>query len=373
MAGSTYPSVKGMSDAADSIVLGYAGDWASATPATVVGKANTFGTSTDESSVSSNGGSTWSKWASVPANNIGGSVAASTTTNWVYAPNNNSPSIYCTTNGGSSWAVGTGLPTASSLDPAWGFAYFLERRIVAADRVTANKFYVLNNSTTSANAGIWTVSNCGTWAHTFTGYITNNTNQNFNAQLYSVPNLGSISTAGHLFYSDGQAGSGGPTGTVHGMPLYYSTNGGAGWTQVTATGGLNVWTFGFGAPAAGQTYPAIYIVATINGVYGVYRCINAGANINTPSSWTWTMLSSYPNGSFDNIYTITGDANTYGKVYVGFAGSGAMQGTFPFDRRRRRQRRCVAGTVMKRQPPRHVPECRRYRQSGAAALRRHSY
>ena len=74
------------------------------------------------------------------------------------------------------------------------------------------------------------------------------------------------------------------------------------------------YAIGFGAAAPGQSYPAIYMVGWVNGVYGIWQSIN--------EAQSWTQIGTYPNGSLDTITTISGDPNVYGKVYVGFAGSG---------------------------------------------------
>ena len=71
---------------------------------------------------------------------------------------------------------------------------------------------------------------------------------------------------------------------------------------------------GFGAAAPGQSYPAIYMVGWVNGVYGVWQSIN--------EAQSWTSIGTWPNGSLDTITTISGDPNVFGKVYVGLAGGG---------------------------------------------------
>ena len=78
--------------------------------------------------------------------------------------------------------------------------------------------------------------------------------------------------------------------------------------------------FGFGKAAAGQNYPAIYIAGWVNGIYGVYRSID--------NAVTWEPLGAWPTGSLDIVVTIEGDMNTYGRVYVGFGGSGSAYGQF---------------------------------------------
>ena len=71
---------------------------------------------------------------------------------------------------------------------------------------------------------------------------------------------------------------------------------------------------GFGAAAPGQSYPAVYMVGWVKGVYGIWQSVN--------EAQSWTQIGTWPNGSLDQIKTISGDPNVFGKVYVGFAGSG---------------------------------------------------
>ena len=75
-----------------------------------------------------------------------------------------------------------------------------------------------------------------------------------------------------------------------------------------------VCTFGYGAPATAGGYSSIYIVGYVNNVYGIWRSDNDGQS--------WIQIGDYPDGSLDQIKTISGDPNIYGQVYVGFEGSG---------------------------------------------------
>src|SRR5258708_16327134 len=114
--------------------------------------------------------------------------------------------------------------------------------------------------------------------------MTSYVNGNFNATLKCVPGQ-----AGTLFYTDGPLGS--PLNTAG--QLMYSTNGGTSWTHVR---NMLAVTFGFGATAPGQSYPAIYVVGFYRGVYGIYRSIDGAS--------TWTKIGNYPLASFDLPQTI---------------------------------------------------------------------
>ena len=74
---------------------------------------------------------------------------------------------------------------------------------------------------------------------------------------------------------------------------------------------------GFGRAAPGEQYPAIYIVAVSNGVYGFYRSINAGV--------TWRRINDF-NHQFFDISCIIGDPRIFGRVYLGTSGRGIIFG-----------------------------------------------
>ena len=145
------------------------------------------------------------------------------------------------------------------------------------------------------------------WARIHGGVFTKITaSGDFNAALKCVPG-----EAGNLFYTGGPIGS--PNTADR---LIRSTDGGATWTSVS---NMLAVTFGFGKAAPGQSYPAIYVVGFLRGVYGIYRSID--------NAVSWALINNgYPLGSFDLIKTIEGDANVYGTLYIGFQGSGFAYG-----------------------------------------------
>jgi len=77
---------------------------------------------------------------------------------------------------------------------------------------------------------------------------------------------------------------------------------------------------GFGMAAPGASYPAIYTVGTVSGVYGIFRSIDEG------NSWTRINDEAHQYGRLD---AISGDPRIYGRVYVGTAGRGIIYGDIP--------------------------------------------
>jgi hypothetical protein len=290
---STYSPVN-----SDTMNEGWSIDYASSNPSFVVGIADWYG-GEEQSGYSTNGGQTWATFASVTPSSgglIGGTIAASTPQDIVWAPSGGHQPYY-TLNGGSSWSPITlpGVPSWSGFD----WAYYLDQRSVTADRVLANTFYLYY-----PGQGVFSTSNGGSsWTKVYSGTI--GPHDGYNSTLMSVP-----SEASNLFYTGGPVGT--PGSTPANEPFYRSTNGGATWTTVPNV--LDVFTFGFGAAAPGQSYPAIYIVGYVNSVYGIWQSTN--------NAKSWTNIGTYPTGELDQIKTIAGDPNHYGEVYVGFNGGG---------------------------------------------------
>lgn len=288
----------------NAIVMGWAGDYSAKDSGFVAGLMNWWGH--EESGFSLDGGSTWSRFATVPADvtagKIGGCLAVSTADNLVWIPSNNSSPFY-TRDRGATWTPSNVAPVTRGDETGWGWAHYLDRHIVAADRVKSGVFYAYNYLSgvlRSENGGAdWTIVHPGEIA-AFSG---------FNAKMAAVPGK-----AGHLFFTAGwQAGSN-PSSTM----FMRSTDSGGTWTAIADA--LEVYSFGFGKEAAGSDYPTIFIAGYIRRKWGIWR--------STDSAASWMKIGDFPVGSFDSIKTVAGDMNIFGRVYVGFTGSGAAYGEY---------------------------------------------
>jgi len=251
-------------------------DFAELSPATVVRVGELDGTV--NIGISSNSGGSW--WAGqAPSGATGGGTVAVTANAGaiVWAPDGLTPQR--STTYGSSWTAVTGLPTGARVE---------------SDRADANRVYGFSGGRFyySANGGT------SFTAAAFTGFPATG-----NVRFGAVPGQ-----AGHVWLA------GGAEDGTYGM--WRSTNGGVSWTQVTGFDAAD--TVGFGKAAPGQTYPAIYASASRSGQRGIWRSVDQGATwtrINDDGhQWGWT-------GS-----AITGDPNTFGRVYVSTNGRGVIVG-----------------------------------------------
>lgn len=126
----------------------------------------------------------------------------------------------------------------------------------------------------------------------------------FNATLKTVPGK-----SGHLYWTPGTLDEGA-------FPLYRSTDGGENWQALDVA--TEVTSFDFGKAATDGGYPTIYLQGKISGDPGIWRSTDEGAN--------WEKIATYPLGIYDQINAIDGDKDVFGKVYMGFSGSGFTYG-----------------------------------------------
>jgi hypothetical protein len=97
--------------------------------------------------------------------------------------------------------------------------------------------------------------------------------------------------------------------------LHHSRDSGATWTAVPHI--VSVAAIGFGRAVEGQSYPAVYISASLNGTWGVYRSDDAAA--------TWQRIDDAQH-QFGYVNHVAGDQRRYGRVYIGTGGRGVLYG-----------------------------------------------
>ncbi len=324
-----YPSNHGV-NYNQAITEGFGADWCSQNPSTIYLVANAGNSPFETSAKSTNGGGTgtpsdWTLLTTVPSqifgqNGFGGHVACLDSTHAIWQLGNEQD-LFITQNGGTTWTNITscsGVPVSPSVT-GWGGADTLVRHIVAADRV-ANTYYAYNYFAAPSTDGVYSISADGsTCTRVKTSQFDTSNQSNFNATLKTVPG-----NSGHLFFSSG------PQLPVQGLPLWFNTGGGTG-TWNTIANVIDVFAFGLGKAKAGfNGYPTLYCWCSVDtgsghntASYGLWQAIN----VNTTPIWRkldgWAVK-----GSVDAVYSIEGDADTYGLFYGGYYGSGFFYGQF---------------------------------------------
>ncbi|WP_030838521.1 RICIN domain-containing protein [Streptomyces sp. NRRL F-4474] len=180
---------------------------------------------------------------------------------------------YRSTDKGATWSAVSGLGADA---------------VVVADRSSAGTFYSLFRGTlhVSTDGGA-----------TFTARATGLPA----GRLTAVPGI-----AGDLWIADGGKG------------LLHSTDGGRTFTALTTVRSASA--LGFGKAAPGASYQALYLIGTVKDVTGVFRSTDKGA------TWLRVNDDAHQWGSIGGVGVITGDPDTYGRVYVGTNGRGLQYG-----------------------------------------------
>ncbi len=234
------------------------------------------------------GGKTWTPFKTVPKGKGAGSIAVSADGSaFVWAPLEG-PVVF-SKDQGATWARAEGLPNAEA-SPDWAPVPFRP----AADRVNAKKFYVLDarggQAYTSVDGG----------AH-------------FTPSPTGLPNLPE-----YQFSSASAQATPGIEGDVwltNFRELNHSTDSGKSYESIS--GVSEAYALGFGKPAAGKTYPALYLIGKIGDVTGFFRSDDAGAK--------WVRINDDQH-QYGFCTIITGDPRVYGRVYVGTGGRGIVYG-----------------------------------------------
>ncbi|MGC9394940.1 MAG: InlB B-repeat-containing protein [Anaerolineae bacterium] len=229
-------------------------------------------------SYSQDGGFTWTTPMTEPIGlNSGGEVAvAADGSVIVWSPEG--PVVY-STNLGDSWMASNGVPAGATVE---------------ADRVNPATFYAY------ADGSFYRSEDGGA---TFTTTISAGWPTTVSVKFKAVPGIeGDIWLAG------------GNDDTVYG--LWHSTDGGDSFTKLANVDKADV--VGFGAPAPGEAYKAIYISGQVDGVRGIYRSTDMGVSwvrVNDDEhQYAWTGAA------------ITGDSRIYGRVYISTNGRGIIYG-----------------------------------------------
>jgi len=241
-------------------------------------------TSSNALMLSSDNGITWRQATSIVGFDAGRVAVSATGTALLWVPGGMT-ALY-STNGGANWAASSGYPVTGAVNSG---GYFNP----VADKVANGYFYTYNFS---AGTILESANNGQSFAPIHTGLdLLPNGSQH---QLASVP------------------------GTVR-RDLWLATpNGlwhinGAGAAPVKIANVQSAYGVGFGMAAAGKTYPAVYVSARINNVWGIYQSLDSGA--------TWTRINDDKH-QWGGANYVSGDMRVFGRVYVGANRGGVIVG-----------------------------------------------
>ncbi|MEV1288006.1 cellulose binding domain-containing protein [Micromonospora sp. NPDC049679] len=220
---------------------------------------------------STDGGANWFQGTEPGGVNEGGTIAAAADgSRFVWAPRD--VGVHYSVGFGNTWTASTGLPQNS---------------VVESDRQNPARFY-------GFSGGTFYVSTDG--GASFTATAASGLPSTGNVKFKAVPGR-----EGNVWLA-GESG------------LFHSTNSGASFAKVpTVAGAINV---GFGKAAPGQMYPAVFAVATLDGVTGVYRSDNGGVG--------WVRINDDKHQYGNMGEALTGDPRVYGRVYLGTNGRGVL-------------------------------------------------
>jgi hypothetical protein len=233
--------------------------------ARVYGNATGGATSNDD-------GVTWTPFASHPTGAFNGAIALGADGgSMVWSPGEAPASV--SRDGGGTWTRCTGLPA---------------KAVVVSDRNRGGQFYAFD----SGSGAIYASSDGGV---------------SFVRRASGLPH-----GDGTLRSTPGQD----DLWLASGGGLYCSHDGGGGFGRVDfSVESAN--KIGFGKPAEGRDYPAIFISGHRNHVYGLFRSDDRGR--------TWEMISD-PQHNFGGLNAISGDPRVFGRVYLASTSFGIVYG-----------------------------------------------
>ena len=263
---------------------------------------------TGDAAYSNDNGRTFHLFAAKPFDGakFGRIVMGTDPNNILWAPmGDSSTPVYFTRDNGKTWTAAQGAPLGTvAPDGPWSFY-----KLLAADRVKPGTFYLYDRRDgrfyRSADGG-------ATWKHVAT-----------------LPKQQGVHWDAHrVFCAPGRAGDVwvslcGATATgAHG--LFHSADGGDTWTRLTNVQWAQAFAFGAGKP--GGTNPALYLFGQIGGSVPadpqhadiqLYRSDNMGQ--------TWTRINDDAH-QFAGMGSMTGDGQTWGRVYLSTGGRGVFYG-----------------------------------------------
>jgi len=236
---------------------------------------------------SADGGATWMQINGIPPGAGSGPVASDGYVAMVAVSANGGTYV---------WAAGDTVPAYAHNGPWISSTGAPVGLRVVSDRVNPNKFYGYDPTT-------------GTF------YASTDGGVSFAARATGLPQ--DLGSPGWTAEAQPKAvfGHEGDLWLPTAAGLYHSTDSGASFARIGTIDSAPLVGFGMAAP--GASYPAVFAVGTIGGVYGIFRSEDAG------NSWTRINDAAHQYGV---LGAISGDPRIYGRVYVGTEGRGIVYG-----------------------------------------------
>ncbi|MFA6286401.1 MAG: sialidase family protein [Opitutaceae bacterium] len=276
--------------------------------AVVTGDVHHTGSGKDYSGYSTDGGVTWTQFATRPPGALAGSIAISRREGWstgadhiVWYPLNGKPPFW-SVDGGATWTQGKGFPLKEngSFDGISGFWNgSLKQRALVADPFKAD-VYSLYTPWGGPGRFFRSVDGGRNWSLVADSNLPSG---GHNAQLAANPYV-----AGDYWFVDGQEGA-----TQHG--LWHSTDGTT-YVKMPDVDRAITLAIGKGTGTKGAVY--FYGRLTSSPDWGVFRSMDDGA--------TWDRISRYPAGQIDMPTCMAASQDTLGLVYIGFTGNSFVYG-----------------------------------------------
>ena len=281
-----YPSKRfdGTPEWRDTFGLAYA----ESNPLRVVRVGGARWNSTYTGATSRDGGLTWTKFKSFPANTMPLRVAVSATDPNLLVVVVSKALPLRTTDGGASWSAVSGLPNGPEGPWYW-------RQPLVADAVDGNTFYYYSSGK------LYRSTDGGASFSVVNSSLPNQDDWN---NYYAVKTFPGV--RGEVWINLKQSG------------LFHSTDSGKTFTRLPSVERADL--FAFGKPQTGRTIPALYLYGKVTGMgEGIFRSLDAGE--------TWTSIGSPQNPIGSDPHVMEASRQQFGVVFIGTKGRGIYYGT----------------------------------------------
>lgn len=260
----------------------------------------------NHSGYSTDGGKTWTVFESIdpqtefntPRTLRFGEIVVSATDpdNMVWLPRigGADTNIYYTADRGQTWQPGRGLDTHEDFRSH----YHYTKHSLAADAVMPGRFYAY-----SWKEGLLYRSDDGGRSWAVPDGAAGLPKWMYHNRFLAIPGK-----AEHLWLATGFD----YRGPEDQRGLYHTTDGGMNWQKIPGVD--NAWAIGLGKAQQPSGPLTLFMYGQIDGDFGLYRSTDNGSSFD--------LISPAPLGIVDQITTVAGDPDVFGKVYVGFTGNG---------------------------------------------------